>query len=174
VGKMSEFHLPFGLCEVTYDNTKLGIFADKAEFNAVPSYEKLFGGAGKSKTFYILKNYQVLLNLALQEETYENMKLAFPALQTDEYGMYDNPAKVDTTGKTLTIHPIESGDNLEYDITIFSAYIDPEKPYKRVYDKEKDSLIVRFKANPAKQFTGETFKSYFYIGDAVKAGVISA
>jgi hypothetical protein len=135
----------------------------------------MYGGSPKRIVGYLVADYQVSLNLSLHEETYENMKLAYPALQTDSYGgMYDNPSKINYTGQPLTIHPLESGDSKEYNITIISAIVDPEKLYKRVYGKEQDSLIIRFKGLPAKQFTGETFKSYFYIGDAVKAGVISA
>jgi hypothetical protein len=166
-----EIRIPYGQCEITYGDTKLKYLAEAVEFNAVPEYEKY--SYGQFQIAYLLKNYTVTLDLELQEETYENMKLSFAGFKEDELGgMYDDPSNVDTTGKLLTIHPLESGNSKEFDLTIFRAIVDPEHTYKRVYGKEKDTISVRFIGLPTKPFGDGHFKSAFYIGDAEKAGVI--
>jgi hypothetical protein len=167
---ISDIKIPIGLCEITYGDTVLKRFADKAQFQAIPTYKKMYKGF--EDRAYLLEAYEVSLTLSLTEETYQNLLLAIPHLQQYQEGYYDNPSKVDTMGKTLIIHPLQAGNSKEYDIVIFRAIPDPEQLFTRTYDKKQDSISVKFIGLPGKQINGEKFKSYFFIGDWQTSGVI--
>lgn len=168
---MESLRLPIGLCEVTYGDLTLNRFANSSVFNVMPKYKKLTGSF--QEPVYILESYAVSLSLSLTFEIFENLKLAIPSLQEyDNGGFYDNPLNVNTEGKTLIIHPTDSGDSKEFDIVVFRAILDPENPYKRIYDKKQDQISVNFVGLPGKQLSNNTWKSYFYIGDWEASGVI--
>ncbi|WP_163581112.1 hypothetical protein [Gracilibacillus saliphilus] len=161
--------LPYGLCDVTYNGITYKNLASESTFNAEPTYEILKGGIGKK--FYFLTDYQVSLDIELNEENYDTLKLSNPALKDYNNGLYDKPTNVNPVGKLLTIHPVDAGHNKKYDITIFKAIIDPEKGFDRTFGKELDTIKVRFIGKPAKNINREIFKSYFFIGDLDQAGV---
>lgn len=158
----NEIHIPFGLCDITYDGITHSNLADEAVFNVEPVYETVRFGHFQKK--YFLTDYTVSLEIALTEENYQNLKLAFPALKDLNGGLYDDPTNVNLEGKQLTIHPVEA-DSKEYDITVFSVIIDPEKPFTRTYSKEADMITVKFLGQPSRNFGTDNFKSFFYIGD---------
>ncbi len=163
-------NIPLGLCDITYDGVTHSNLASEAIFKAQPTYEVIPYGVMQKD--YILTDYKVTLDFALSEESYQTLKLANASLVDDGNGMYDNPSRDDLTdGKPLIIHPVYLGENKEYDITIFSAYVDPEKSFERTYSKGLDMIEVRFIGQPAHQFDNNGFNSHFYIGDAEKAGV---
>lgn len=169
---MNELRIPFGLCDVIFDGVSLTNLADKAVFQAIPSYKKLHGGKGNTIKRYLLEDYKVSMTLSLTNESYETFKLTSPSLKDFSNGLYDNPSKVDISGKVLTIHPRFVGNIKDYDITLFSAIVDPEQSFVRTYDKNLDKFEIKFIGQPAKDINNEGFNSYFYIGDAEKAGVI--
>lgn len=150
---------------------ELKYFANTVQFNAIPTYKKY--SYGKMQTGYLLEKYDVYVDIELEEETYQNMQFAYQGFKKDTQGnLYDDPSKIDMTGKLLTIHPLKSGDSKEFDLNIFNVIVDPENPYKRVYGKEKDTIKIRFLGQKGKKIDNNDFSSYFYIGDAQTAGVI--
>lgn len=169
---MNDIHIPIGLCQITYGGAEIKYLAEKADFNAIPTYVKVYKGFHEPS--YLLSDYKVSFSISLAEENYKNIQLSAPFLQSDGTGFYDNPGKVNGKGLPLIIHPYDSGDSKEYDILIFNAIPDPENPYKRTYDKTQDSISVSFIGLPSRKFSDNQFKSYFYIGDWEKAGVLNA
>jgi hypothetical protein len=169
---MSDIHIPIGLCSIKFGNDSINYLADKAEFNAIPTYKKL--KKGQFENCYLLEDYSVTFSIFLSEESYKNIQLSSPFLQKASNGLYDNPNKVNLKGLPVIIHPLDSGDSKEYDIVIFNAIVDPENPYTRIYDKGMDRLNVKFIGLPGKSFNNQIFKSYFYIGDWEQAGVLNA
>lgn len=167
---MSDIHIPIGLCEITFGGEEIRYLADKAEFNAIPSYDKF--KAGYFEKVYMLKDYAVTFEVSLAEESYKNIQMSAPFLKTGKFGLYDNPQHVNQQGKPLIIHPLDAGASKEYDIVIFNAIVDPENSYVRTYDKKQDSLSVRFLGLPSSTIGQGNFKSYFFIGDWEKEGVI--
>lgn len=165
---MDKIRLPYGLCKVTYDGEQLEYLADKVVFEARPKYQTLKVGKGEKR--FLLEDYEVSLTMSLSNEQYETLKLANPSLQDHEHGMYDNPSAVNKKGKKLTIHPYEAGESKEFDLTIFSAIVDPKQPYIRTYDKKMDKVRIRFLGQPARQMSDSKFKSYYFIGDVEKVG----
>jgi hypothetical protein len=161
--------IPIGLCDVTYNGITHTALADEAIFEAKPKYSIV--RKGQMEKIPLLEDYDVSLQLYLHEETYETMKLANPSLHDYNGGLFDDPTKVNLIGKQLTIHPAEAGDSKEYDITLFSAILDYEQSYKRVFRKGIDTISIRFLGQPSKQINGNKFKSYYFIGDVVGAGV---
>jgi len=166
---MEDIRIPIGLCDVTYDGVTHTNLADEAMFEAKPTYQTLKGG--QFNKHYILEDYRVSFELYLSEESYDTLKLANPSLKEYNGGLYDNPSNVNQNGKQLVIHPSEAGESKDYDITIFSAIIDPKQPYSKTYKKGLDMVKVRFLGQPDKNINGNEFKSYYFIGDTVEAGV---
>ncbi len=164
---MNDIRIPLGLCEVSYDGQQIKYLADKVVFEAKPKYQTMQAGQGKG---YILEDYEVSLTMSVSNELYETMKLANPSLIDHAHGMFDNPTEVNKKGKQLTIHPYEAGDSKKYDITIFSAIVDPKQPYIRAFDKKMDKVKIRFLGQPSKQMSDSKFKSYYFIGDVEKVG----
>lgn len=162
-------NIRFGFCDVTYNGITYNNLADKAVFQAIPTYTKMFGGSPK-KTYYLLEEYTVSLTLSLNFESYETLKLSFPAFKDYQNGMYDAPNKVNEEGTLLTIHPRSYGSNKNFDITMFLAIVDPEMGFNRTFDKSLDKINVRFLGQPSKKINEDN--TYFFIGDAMKAGVI--
>lgn len=165
--------LPFGLCDITYGDMQMSTLADAVTFEAVPIYTKLYGGQGEK--FFMFGDYEVSLNVYLAEESLQNLTLAIPHLQPyANGGFYDNPLKVDRTGKPLIIHPRIHGEDREFDLVIMRAIVDPENPFQKVYGKDADKYHVRFIGLPSKQLDDESkYKSYFYFGDWQASGVLS-
>lgn len=164
-----DIRVPLGVCDVTFQEQTYFQLADAAVFEAIPTYDNV--RAGQFQKLYMVTDYVVSLDLMLNDENYNTLKLSYPALQDYKNGLYDNPAKVNYHGEPLVIHPVEAGESKEYDITIFSAILDPEKGYTRTYSKGLDMVSIRFLGQPAKRFEGNAFKSYFFIGDTDEAGV---
>ena len=171
---MSDIRIPFGLCDVAYNGVTYTQLADEATFEAIPKYTKL--QHGQFEKIPMLEDYEVSLQLYLNEEKYETLLLSNPSLKLLEVnsvnlGLYDDPSSINLQGQPLTIHPVEAGSSKEYDITIFKAIVDYEQSYKRVFRRGIDTLSIRFIGQPSKQINGNVFKSYYFIGDVVRAGV---
>ncbi|AIF45431.1 hypothetical protein [Virgibacillus sp. SK37] len=166
---MSNLRIPVGLCDITYDGKTYSNLGSEALFETDKKYKKMNHGQQQIK--YMLEEYVVSLTLSLSEENYETLKLADQSLKDYSGGLYDNPSKIDYDGKELIIHPVESGNDKTYDIVIFKAIVDPENPMIRTFSKGADTINIRFLGQPSKQIAGNTFKSYYFIGDPVKAGV---
>lgn len=166
----NDINIPFGLCEITYDGSKLPMMADEGIFSAIPIYQKLFGGALNSEVNYLLQSYQVSFTVTINEESYNSLKLHMPSLESHEHGLYDNPSNVNTKGKKLIIHPY-GADSREFDICIWNAYISPDTEFNRTFKKESDGFEVTFVGKPVKQHTDKNLEnSYFFIGDWSKVG----
>ncbi|WP_373892772.1 hypothetical protein [Virgibacillus sp. CBA3643] len=161
--------VPIGVCDVVFRGQTYFQLADAAVFEAMPTYETL--SMGQFEKRHILSDYLVSLDLSLNDENYDTLKLAYPALKDYGAGLYDNPSMVNYEGEPLIIHPISMGDDKEYDITIFSAILDPEKGLTRTYAKGVDAISIRFLGQPSEKINGNKFKSYFFIGDTEGAGI---
>lgn len=164
-------HLPIGLCEITYDNIKLPNQGSEAVFSAIPTYIKLYGDQHNQVKGYLLEQYEVSFEVAIDKETYDVLKLAIPTVQEHEHGLYDQPSKVNMEGKQLIVHPYSAGESKEYDICIWNAIIDPEVEFRRVYDKMMNPILLRFIGKPVKHHRDKKLNnSYFFVGDWSKVG----
>ncbi|WP_286231315.1 hypothetical protein [Neobacillus mesonae] len=165
-------NIPFGLCKITYGGTVLPSIGSAGEFKAIPKYEVPTSGALNHKKHYILTEYNVIFEVSLENESYETLKLHMPTLQSHEYGLFDSPSNVNTTGKRLIIHPYTAGESKEFDLCIWDAYLDPETEFNRKYDKVTNKFNVRFIANRFENSVDTRLaNSYFFIGDWSKVGV---
>lgn len=160
---MNEIKIPFGLCEITYGGKELSIQADGANFEAIPTYEVVNGGALNTYTKYFLTEYDVRFTAYLQSQDYESLMFHYPNLKQHEHGLYDDASNVDTTGNRLIVHP-QGEDSKEYDLCIWDAYISPEEGFSRTYGKEADKFQVTIIGKPVKDVEGLN-NSYFFIGD---------
>jgi hypothetical protein len=165
----------YGLCDVTWNTHNFNQYKLSGEvtFNAIPKYQKIFGGKGNTVKGYLLESYDVNLSLSIDSETYNTLKLAIPHFDETVNGFYDNPSNVNMVGSPLVVHPYRSGVSKEYDITILSAYLDPEQPYERVYDKRKSTIELKFIGQPVERDYGQ-IQSYFFIGDWEAEGILNA
>jgi hypothetical protein len=165
-------NIPFGLCQITYNDVILSAMGSEGTFYAIPKYQVLSSGVMGSKKNYILEEYYVGFEVSLEHESYETLKLHMPTLQNHKNGLYDSPNKVNTKGKRLVIHPYSAGASKDFDLCIWDAYIDPESVFKRTFDKQSDKFNVRFIANCVdKHIDPNLIKSYFFMGDWSKVGV---
>ncbi|WP_391115990.1 hypothetical protein [Psychrobacillus sp. L3] len=170
---MNEIKIPFGLCEITYDDMKLPAMADEGVFSAIPTYTKMFGGALNDVNGYILESYEVTFKVSVNDESYETLKL-MQTLETHEDGLYDDPSNFDIEGKRLIIHPFDAVDK-EFDICIWNAYISPETGFKRTYKKETDEFEIVFIGTRVKNKSNPHMNNtYFFIGDWEKVGGYNA
>lgn len=178
---MDDVRIPIGNCEISYNGMKLNRFADSAKFEAIPKYKVTSGGALQGERLYILEEYNVSVIVSLAYESYDTLKMAMPLLKEYHDGLLQSNHSASTmfeNGRArkdipLIIHPIDAGDSKEFDICIFRAIIDPENKYTRTYDiRKQDKIDVKFIGLPARQYKDEINKSYFYIGDWEKAGVL--
>lgn len=162
--------LPIGLCDIKYGNQTIFQGSD-ATFSAVPKYAIASYGHGLSDKRYFLGSYTVSFEVSVERETYETLCFSIPNIKKHEHGFFDNPSKVDTQGKRLVIHPYHAGENREYDICIWEAYIDPEMEVRRVFGKRVNSMPIRFLAKRVKEHKDRHITdSYFFIGDWSKVG----
>lgn len=164
--------LSIGICDITIDGNTYYNLGSDAIFTAQPTYETY--RYGKMKKGYILLDYFVALDFTLSHENYDILKMALPALRDFESGLYDNPSNINYEyGKQVIIHPVDLGESKEYDITLFNAIPDPEQEFEKIYGKGVNPISIRLLALPTKKFEDNEFNSYFFIGDAEKAGVIN-
>lgn len=162
-------HIPIGLCDITINGETYYSLGDDAYFRVQPAYETY--RYGKMQKGYILSDYVVSFEFSLDQINYDVLKMAM-SLQEYENGFYDDPSAINFEhGKQVIIHPVDLGDNKDYDITLFSAIVDPEQELEKVYSKSVNPIRIRLIALPHKSFKDSNFNSHYFIGDAEKAGV---
>ncbi|MBS4207446.1 hypothetical protein [Bacillus sp. FJAT-50079] len=162
---MNSINIPFGLCEITYDDIKLPAMASDGVFSAIPTYKPMFGGALAETQRYILESYEVTFTVSIEHQSYETLKMHMQTLKDHQHGLYDDASNVNMEGKRLIVHP-KGTDSKEYDLCILEAYISPEEGFKRTFKKEKDMFEITFIGKMAKNHVdGSLINSYFFIGD---------
>lgn len=163
-------YVPIGLCDITIDGETYYSLGDDAYFRVQPTYETY--RYGKMQKGYILTDYVVSFEFSLEQVNYDVLKMA---MSVHEYGngLYDDPSSINfQEGKQVIIHPVDLGNNKDYDITLFSAIVDPEQEFEKVYGRGVNPISIRLIALPHRSFNGSNFNSFYFIGDAEKAGVI--
>lgn len=158
----------FGLADIEIDGKDMGLQGDAAEFTATPNYLDV-------ETFELglydlyLDNWDVKLKVVFQEENFEKLKMAIPALQEsttggDVVGLVDGGIHKRMRGNAveIKIHPKDAGLDTDTDITIYKAY--PTGSFSRVYGKEVVKFEVEFIALPVSG-DGSAGGNYFLIGE---------
>lgn len=158
----------FGLADITIDGEKMGLQGDSAELEVTPNYLEV-------ETYelgiydHYLDSWTVKLKVVFQEEGFDKLKLAMPALYELQtagaiVGLTDGAihVRMRDKAKEIIVHPRDKGASTEYDVTIYKAF--PTGTFTRVYGKETVKYEVEFMGLPLTG-DGSTGGNYFCIGD---------
>ncbi|WP_391115988.1 hypothetical protein [Psychrobacillus sp. L3] len=164
---MSEIKVGFGLADIKVGGLDIGLQGDGATFTAEPNYLDVETYELGLYDLY-LDSWSVKLKVVFQEEGFEKLKMALPALQElkedgEVVGMTDGRIhqRVRDKAQEITIHPKDAGEDTDYDITVFKAY--PTGAFERAYGKEVVKYEVEFIGLP-RTGDGSTGGNYFRIG----------
>lgn len=164
---MSEIKVGFGLADIKIGGVDVGLQGDAAEFTAEPNYLDVETYELGLYDLY-LDQWDVKLKVVFQEESFDKLKMALPALKElsdtgEVVGLTDGRIhqRVRDKAQEITVHPKDAGSDDSYDITIFKAF--PTGAFTRVYGKEVASYEVEFIALPLTG-DGSTGGNYFRIG----------
>lgn len=166
---MSEIKVGFGLADIKIDGEDMGLQGDAATFSAEPVYLDVETYEVGLWDLY-LDSWDVKLTVNFQQEDFDKLKLALPALDElkDEegktVGMTDSALhqRMRNRAKEITVHAKDAGADTSYDITIFKAF--PTGAFERVYGKEVVTYEVEFIGLPVHGDSAQGGR-YFRIGD---------
>ncbi|MBS4207444.1 hypothetical protein [Bacillus sp. FJAT-50079] len=163
----NEIKVGFGLADITIGGQDMGLQGDAATFTAEPQYLDVETYELGLYDLY-LDSWAVSLKVVFQEESFDKLKMALPALDeikngATTIGLTDGKIHQRMRDKAVEIkvHPKDAGADTDYDLTIFKAF--PTGAFERVYGKDVVKYEVEFKALP---LTGDSSKggNYFRIG----------
>ncbi|AGK97411.1 IPT/TIG domain-containing protein [Clostridium pasteurianum] len=168
---LSDTRIPFGVCDIYVDGTKLGIQADKAILKIVPTFKSIkvedFGDGDYDKR---LSGYTVTFDAVMGTESAENLRYGLVAAEiVNGTKTAYTDAQIGTSmrssyGKPLRIHPRElADDNLDYDANIFLAI--PSTQYERDYSNDQSKVKISLDALPKNGFDVSKPENFFRIGD---------
>jgi len=163
-----DIKIGFGLADIKIDGKDIGLQGDSAEFMAEPVMLEI-------ETYelgvydYYLDSWNVTLKVVLQDESFEKLKMALPALQeikdgASTVGLTDGATHQRMRDKAVEIQvcPRDAGGTTDYDITIFKAL--PTGGFTRAYGKDVNTYEVEFRALP-KTGNYKTGGNFFRIGN---------
>jgi hypothetical protein len=163
----NEIKVGFGLADITIDGQDMGLQGDGATFSAEPKYIEVETYEMGIYDLY-LDGWDVKLAVTFQDENFDKLKMALPALDeikngAETVGLTDSAMHQRMRDKAVEIivHPRDAGESSDSDVTIFKAY--PQGVFERKYGKEVAQYTVEFKALP---LTGDPKKggNFFRIG----------
>jgi|GEM_PF-5269660 len=149
----NEIKVGFGLADITIDGVDVGLQGDGATFTAEPKYIDVETYEMGLYDLY-LDGWDVKLSVTFQDENFDKLKMALPALEeiTDELdavvGLKDGALhqRMRAKASEIVVHPRDAGVSTDSDITIFKAF--PTGVFERKYGKEVVAYTVEFKALP--------------------------
>lgn len=161
--------IQFGLADITIDEQKIGLQADKATVSIEPVFEDIVVlDAGKEAYDKRLVGYKGTVEFVIAEEDLELYQYALVAKKVtklEKNALID--MKIGTSlrkdfGKKIVIHPRNATDK-DTDITIYKAV--PSGSFSREYGLEQGKLAIKFDmlAKDDADFSKEG--NYFCIGD---------
>lgn len=165
---LSEIKVGFGLADIKIGGEDIGLQGDGAVFTAEPNYLDIETYELGLYDLY-LDSWSVKLKVVFQEEGFEKLKMAIPALDelemlSEVVGLTDGRIhqRMRGKGQEITIHPKDAGNDSSSDITIYKAY--PTGSFERVYGKEIVKYEVEFVALP-RTGSSKAGGNYFHIGE---------